>query len=93
MSGEILTAIGRHCGTGDKASLVRDEKQDATRDLLRFPKPSDGDLWHDPLGQNLLRDRSHHFRADIAGADGVDGDIAACASALVKPISPAFDAE
>ena len=94
--GEVLAAIGRERRAGDEAGLVGGEEHHAARDLLRLAEAADRDLRQDALLEHLLRHRQHHFGADIAGADRIDGDAGgapSCASALTKPISPALAAE
>src|SRR5690606_22375363 len=73
VSDEELTAIGRDGRTGDEAGFIRDKEDYTARDLRRLAETADRDLRNDALA-HLFRHGHHHVGADIAGADGVDGD-------------------
>src|SRR4029079_17864061 len=70
----VLAAVDRDVRSRQEGRLVRGEVDDQAGDFLGLAEPADRDLRQDLGVEDLLGDRRHHLRADVAGRDRVDGD-------------------
>jgi len=86
----VLTAVYRDRGAGDKAGVIRHQKEHGAGDVLGIAESADRDAADDFI-QHWLRDRAHHLGVDITGRYGVYRD-ALRRSLLRQRLGEAVDA-
>src|SRR6478736_3047474 len=69
----VLAAVDGDVRSGHEGRLVRSQVDDQAGDFLGLAEASDRDLRQDLGVEDVLGDRRHHLRADIARRDRVDG--------------------
>src|ERR1700682_2435057 len=74
LSIHMLAAVDADIGAGDERRLVRAKIDDQPGDLVGLAQAPGRYLRQDLRIEDFLRDRRDHFRADVAGRDGVDRD-------------------